>query len=156
MSYVKSIWLAIVFLFTAPNLFAQQTDSAYVRQNYTKIERRIAMRDGVKLFTSIYIPKDNSKKYPFLVNRTPYTVSPYGEENYKTSLGNFPAEMRDGFIFVYQDVRGKWMSEGNFDDIRPQIAHKRSKKDIDESSDTYDTIDWLIKNIKNNNGNEMM
>lgn len=152
MSPVKSTWLAIVFLFTAPNLFAQQTDSAFVRQNYTKIERRIPMRDGVKLFTSIYIPKDNSKKYPFLVNRTPYTVSPYGEENYKTSLGNFPAEMKEGFIFVYQDVRGKWMSEGNFDDIRPQIAHKRSKNDIDESSDTYDTIDWLIKNIKNNNG----
>ena len=110
------------------------------------------MRDGIKLFTSIYIPKDKSKKYPFLINRTPYTVSPYGEENYKTSLGNFPAEMREGFIFVYQDVRGRWMSEGNFDDIRPHVANKKSKKDIDESSDTYDTIDWLIKNIKNNNG----
>lgn len=152
MSPVKSLWLAIVFLFTAPTLFAQQTDSAYVRQNYTKIERLIPMRDGIKLFTSIYIPIDKSKKYPFLLNRTPYTVSPYGEDKYKTSLGNFPAEMKEGFIFVYQDVRGKWMSEGEFDDIRPQIAHKKSKKDIDESSDTYDTIDWLIKNVKNNNG----
>ncbi|TKC59993.1 CocE/NonD family hydrolase [Pedobacter hiemivivus] len=149
---VKSFWLAILLLFATPSLFAQQTDSAYVRQNYTKIERRITMRDGIKLFTSIYIPKDQSKKYPILLNRTPYTVSPYGEQNYKTSLGNFPAEMREGFIFVYQDVRGKWMSEGNFDDIRPQIANKKSKKDIDESSDTYDTIDWLVKNIKDNNG----
>lgn len=110
------------------------------------------MRDGVQLFTSIYIPKDQSKKYPFLINRTPYTVAPYGADQYKTSLGNFPAMMREGFIFVYQDVRGRWMSEGTFDDIRPHVANKRSKKDIDESSDTYDTIDWLIKNIKNNNG----
>lgn len=152
MSPVKSLWLAIAFLFIATSIFAQQTDSAYIRQNYTKIERMIPMRDGIKLFTSIYIPKDKDQKYPFLLNRTPYTVSPYGEENYKTSLGNFPAEMKEGFIFVYQDVRGKWMSEGEFDDIRPQIAHKKTKKDIDESSDTYDTIDWLIKNIKNNNG----
>jgi putative CocE/NonD family hydrolase len=152
MSPVKSLWFAIVLFFASPTLFAQQSDSAYVRQNYTKIERLIPMRDGVKLFTSIYIPRDKDKKYPFLLNRTPYTVSPYGEGNYKTSLGNFPAEMREGFIFVYQDVRGKWMSEGDFDDIRPQVAHKKNKKDIDESSDTYDTIDWLIKNVKNNNG----
>lgn len=152
MSTVKSLWFAIVLLFVTSTLFAQQTDSAYVRQNYTKIERLIPMRDGIKLFTSIYIPKDKDKKYPFLLNRTPYTVSPYGENNYKTSLGNFPAEMRAGFIFVYQDVRGKWMSEGEFDDIRPHVANKKSKKDIDESSDTYDTIDWLLKNIKNNNG----
>lgn len=131
---------------------AQNIDSIYVRENYTKIERSIPMRDGVKLFTAIYIPKDQNKKYPFLINRTPYTVAPYGADKYKLSLGNFPAMMREGFIFVYQDVRGKWMSEGTFDDIRPHIANKKSKKQIDESSDTYDTIDWLVKNIKNNNG----
>ena len=131
---------------------AQNIDSIYVRENYTKIERSIPMRDGVKLFTAIYIPKDQNKKYPFLINRTPYTVAPYGADKYKLSLGNFPAMMREGFIFVYQDVRGKWMSEGTFDDIRPHIANKKSKKEIDESSDTYDTIDWLVKNIKNNNG----
>ncbi len=130
---------------------SQETDSAYVRNNYTKIERQIAMRDGVKLFTSIYIPKDQSKKYPFLINRTPYTVAPYGEDKYKLSLGNFPALMKEGFIFVYQDVRGKWMSEGTFDDVRPQTTAK-GKKAIDESTDTYDTIDWLVKNIANNNG----
>ncbi|WP_285009423.1 CocE/NonD family hydrolase [Pedobacter faecalis] len=145
------------FLFGAMMLLqfsvsAQLSDSAYVREHYVKIERQIPMRDGAKLFTSIYIPKDKSKKYPFLINRTPYTVAPYGEDKYKTSLGNYPAMMREGFIFVYQDVRGRWMSEGTFDDVRPHVANKRSKKDVDESSDTYDTIDWLLKNVSNNNG----
>ncbi|MGJ1361303.1 CocE/NonD family hydrolase [Sphingobacterium spiritivorum] len=128
------------------------TDSAYVREHYTKVEQLIPMRDGVKLFTAIYIPKDTNNKYPFLINRTPYTVSPYGADQYKKTLGNFPAMMRKGYIFVYQDVRGKWMSEGTFEDVRPQQSTYTSRKDIDESTDTYDTIDWLIKNIKNNNG----
>ncbi len=130
---------------------SQETDSAYVRNNYTKIERQITMRDGIKLFTSIYTPKDKSKKYPFLISRTPYTVSPYGEDKYKLSLGTFPALMREGFIFVYQDVRGRWMSEGTFEDVRPQTTEKGNKV-IDESTDTYDTIDWLVKNIGSNNG----
>ncbi len=150
--HTKKTLILFFSLLISYQLAAQQTDSAYVRENYTKTERQIPMRDGIKLFTSIYIPKDLSKKYPFLINRTPYTVAPYGDGKYKTSLGNFPAMMKEGFIFVYQDVRGKWMSEGNFDDVRPQVANKKNKKDIDESSDTYDTIDWLVKNIKNNNG----
>ncbi|RZK49795.1 MAG: CocE/NonD family hydrolase [Pedobacter sp.] len=133
------------------NAIAQLSDSAYVREHYTKIERQIPMRDGVKLFTAIYIPKDKSKTFPILLNRTPYTVQPYGEDNYKLSLGSFPALMKEGFIFVYQDVRGRWMSEGNFDDIRPHNPQK-GPSDIDESTDTYDTIDWLIKNIAGNNG----
>lgn len=152
MTSLKFLIVAFFFLFSGLSGYTQQTDSAYVRQHYTKLEQLIPMRDGIRLFTSIYVPKDKTKKYPILLNRTPYTVSPYGKDKYKTSLGNFPAEMREGFIFVYQDVRGKWMSEGNFDDIRPHVAHKKNKKDIDESSDTYDTIDWLIKNIGNNNG----
>ena len=110
------------------------------------------MRDGVKLFTAIYIPKEKNKKYPFLLNRTPYTVAPYGENNFKTSLGPSSALLKEGFIYVYQDVRGKWMSEGEFVDVRPQLTGKKGKKDIDESTDTYDTIDWLIKNVGNNNG----
>ena len=142
----------LICLFISNELLAQQSDSAYVRENYTKIERQIPMRDGVKLFTSIYIPKNQTKKYPFLINRTPYTVAPYGADKYKLSLGNFPAMMREGFIFVYQDVRGRWMSEGTFADIRPQTALK-GKTAIDESTDTYDTIDWLVKNVKGNNGN---
>jgi putative CocE/NonD family hydrolase len=148
---LKHLLLTLLFSYGI-SVYAQNIDSIYVRENYTKIERSIPMRDGVKLFTSIYIPKDQTKKYPFLVNRTPYTVAPYGADKFKTSLGNFPAMMREGFIFVYQDVRGRWMSEGTFDDIRPHIANKKGKRQIDESSDTYDTIDWLVKNVKNNNG----
>jgi len=151
MKSLKNILLILSLVFPTIYLQAQESDSAFVRNNYTKIERLIPMRDGVKLFTAIYIPKDKTQKYPFLINRTPYTVAPYGEDKYKLSLGNFPAMMREGFIFVYQDVRGKWMSEGNFEDIRPQTT-KKGKKDIDESTDTYDTIDWLVKNIANNNG----
>ena len=150
MRFLK-LHLLIALIAFSVSVRAQETDSAYVRNNYTKIERQIAMRDGVKLFTSIYIPKDQSKKYPFLINRTPYTVAPYGEDKFKLSLGNFPALMREGFIFVYQDVRGRWMSEGTFDDVRPQTTAK-GKNAIDESTDTYDTIDWLVKNIANNNG----
>lgn len=127
-------------------------DSSYVRQHYIKQEYRIPMRDGVHLFTSVYIPKDQSKKYPILMNRTPYSVRPYGAEAYKTTLGPSSLLLRDGYIFVYQDVRGKYMSEGEFIDMTPHKPKKKGKKDIDESTDTYDTIDWLIKNIKNNNG----
>ncbi|PYF69997.1 CocE/NonD family hydrolase [Pedobacter nutrimenti] len=152
MTPLKSLYAAVLLVICTVSTYAQQSDSAYVRENYTKIERLIPMRDGVKLFTSIYIPKDKNRKYPFMISRTPYTVSPYGENNYKTSLGPSALFLREGFIFVYQDVRGKWMSEGEYEDIRPQISNKKGKKDIDESSDTYDTIDWLLKNIPGNNG----
>ncbi len=121
-----------------------------VKAHYTKMEQYITMRDGVRLFTSIYLPKDQSKKYPIMMSRTPYNVSPYGEA-YKSSLGPSPQYMMDGFIFVYQDVRGRYMSEGEFVNVRPIIANKTAKQ-IDESTDTYDTIDWLVKNLPNNNG----
>jgi putative CocE/NonD family hydrolase len=116
------------------------------------MEKYITMRDGKRLFTSIYLPKDQSKKYPIIMTRTPYSVGPYGENAYRRTLGQNMLLAKDGFIFVYQDVRGRWMSEGNFVDVRPDIENKKSNKDIDESSDTYDTIDWLIKNLPNNNG----
>lgn len=151
-SSLKLLYLAFLLLSLSNAVSAQETDSAYVRENYTKIERMIPMRDGIKLFTSIYIPKEKTKKFPFLINRTPYTVSPYGENEYKTSLGPTSLFLKEGFIFVYQDVRGKWMSEGEYVDIRPQLTDKKTKKGIDESTDTYDTIDWLLKNIPNNNG----
>ncbi len=109
------------------------------------------MRDGVKLFTSVYIPKDKTQTYPILLNRTPYTVQPYGPE-FKESLGPSALFAREGYIFVYQDVRGKWMSEGEFADMRPHNEKKTKPTDIDESTDTYDTIEWLLKNIPNNNG----
>ena len=107
------------------------------------------MRDGVKLFTSIYIPKDKTQLYPILLNRTPYTVQPYGPE-FKESLGPSALFAREGYIFAYQDVRGRWMSEGEFVDVRPHIEKKTKQTDIDESTDTYDTIEWLLKNYPNN------
>jgi len=127
-------------------------DSLYVRNNYTKMEKQIAMRDGKKLFCSIYLPKDQSKKYPIIMTRTPYTAAPYGEDKFKTTLGQNMLLAREGFIFVYEDVRGKWMSEGEYVNVRPQIDNKTNNTQVDESSDTYDTIDWLVKNLPNNNG----
>ncbi|WP_439556931.1 CocE/NonD family hydrolase [Dyadobacter sp.] len=129
-------------------------DSLYIREHYTKMERMVPMRDGVKLFTSIYVPKNISaeKKYPILLNRTPYSVAPYGEELYKLAIGPSMHFARDGYIIVYQDVRGKYMSEGEFEANRPFIPNKKSKSDTDESSDIFDTIDWLLNNIGNNNG----
>ncbi|WP_432708411.1 CocE/NonD family hydrolase [Pedobacter sp.] len=152
MTLLKTLFLQVLTMFFGLTAFAQQTDSAYIRQNFTKIERMIPMRDGVKLFTAIYIPTAKQKKHPILLNRTPYTVAPYGEDQFKTMLGPSSALLKEGFIYVYQDVRGKWMSEGEFVDVRPQLTGKKGKKAIDESTDTYDTIDWLIKNVSNNNG----
>ena len=154
----RQVWSASLYLLLISfQVFAQpkiNEDSLYIRKNYTKIERQIPMRDGVRLFTSIYIPKNisESRTYPVMLNRTPYSVAPYGEKLFKTSIGPSMNFARDGYIIAYQDVRGKYMSEGDFEAYRPFIADKKSDKDIDESSDTYDTIEWIIKNIKGNNG----
>ncbi|MFC5284676.1 CocE/NonD family hydrolase [Pedobacter alpinus] len=148
----RVLYLLLAFL---PTLSFSQTQSAdYVKENYNKIEKYITMRDGVKLFASIYIPKDASKtnKYPIMMQRTCYGVAPYGEDKYRSSLGPSPFMMKEKYIFVYEDVRGRWMSEGQWTNMTPVIANKKSKKDVDEGSDTYDTIDWMIKNIPNNNG----
>ena len=141
--------IGFVLILYAFGAYSQTTDADYARNNYQKKEIYITMRDGVKLFTSIYLPKDSTKKYPILMQRTPYSVAPYGDEKYKNSLGPSPELMRDGYIFVYQDVRGRWMSEGIFVEMRPHIDEKKAN-DIDESTDTYDTIDWLVKNISYN------
>ena len=139
-------------LFAQAARTAQETElGTYIKANYDKREVMIPMRDGVKLFTSIYEPKDKSKKYPIMFDRTPYTVAPYGADKYKTSLGPNGLFAKEGYIFVYQDVRGRWMSEGEFVDVRPETA-KPGTKEIDESTDTYDSVDWMIKNIDNNNG----
>ncbi|TXI89355.1 MAG: CocE/NonD family hydrolase [Burkholderiaceae bacterium] len=126
----------------------------YIRKNYTKFEYRIPVRDGKLLFTSVYVPNDASpsKSYPILLVRTPYTVAPYGAEKYKTRLGPSAEFEKEGFIFAFQDVRGKNMSEGEFVNMRPHIDKKTSNKDVDESSDTYDSIEWMTKNIVGNNG----
>ena len=135
----------------SPAVSAGQADRE-VRANYVKQEHGIPMRDGVKLFTSVYLPRDTSRTYPILLNRTPYSVAPYGADSYKASLGPSDLFAKDGFIFVYQDVRGRMMSEGEFEDVRPYKTVKAGPKDIDETTDTYDTIEWLLKNVPNHNG----
>ena len=133
---------------------AQQDQQAIaeIREHYTKHEYRIAMRDGAKLFTAVYIPKDASpaKTFPFLIERTPYSVAPYGADNYPKRLGPAPGFMKDGFIFVYQDVRGRYQSDGTFIEMTPH-KDKKGPQDVDESTDTYDTVEWLVKNVPNNN-----
>ncbi len=125
----------------------------YVKANYTKYEYRIPLRDGTRLFTAVYVPKDQSQRWPILLTRTPYSVRPYGVDQYKNDLGPSPLLGKAGYIFAYQDVRGRWMSEGEHVNVRPHIADKRGAQDVDESSDAWDTIDWLVKNVAGNNGN---
>ena len=124
----------------------------YTRAHYTKFDFRIPMRDGIKLFTSVYVPKDRSQSYPIMMMRTPYSVAPYGVDNYRTFLGPSDLFTKEGFIFAYQDVRGRYLSEGGFIDVPPHKSHLDGPKDADDSTDTYDTIDWLLKNVPNNNG----
>jgi len=154
----SSIPVLVIFLIvtgTLSRVSAQnRTDAPEfdIKEHYTKYEYRVAMRDGVHLFTSIYVPKDSSRSYPFLIDRTPYSVGPYGVDQYRTRLGPSPDFDKSGYIFVFQDVRGRYMSEGQFIEMRPHIDNKKSTKDVDDASDLYDTIDWLLKNIPNNNG----
>lgn len=124
----------------------------YIKEHYTKQEQLVPMRDGVKLYTIVYEPKDKSKPYPILLERTPYSAGPYGADRFKGTVGPSQLFGREGYIVAYQDVRGKYMSEGDFVEMRPELVGKHGPKDIDESTDTWDTIDWLVKNVGNNNG----
>jgi putative CocE/NonD family hydrolase len=155
----KLIYLLLLLSFVSkaqtkdsPYPFSISQDSAYIRDNYTKTEAMVEMRDGVKLFTQVYAPKDLSKKFPIIMQRTPYSCSPYGADKFKRRISPNPFMIRENYIVVYQDVRGRWASEGKFVEMTPHLAVKKTKTDIDEASDTYDTIDWLVKNIQNNNG----
>ncbi len=148
----------LALLLVAPGAFAQlpakpEPDKPVpVKAAYTKYEYRIPMRDGTRLFTVVYVPKDDSQTYPIMLMRTPYSCAPYGVDNYPESLRPGELYQKAGYIFAYQDVRGRWMSEGDFVNMRPYLPVKKSPKDIDETSDTYDTIDWLIKNVHGHNG----
>ena len=150
----SKFFFSLIAFFTVFSVYGQHinTDSLYMRENYEKSEHLIMMRDGIKLFTVIYVPKDQSKKYPVLLNRTCYNASGYSD--FKTNGQPSDYLVKDTYILVYQDVRGRYMSEGTFDNMRPNIPgnNPKNKTDIDESSDTWDTIDWLIKNLKSNNG----
>jgi putative CocE/NonD family hydrolase len=150
--------IATLIIASFLNLSALSTQNAApnpvetIKAKYTKHEFQIPMRDGVKLFTSVYVPKETSQPYPIMLQRTPYSVAPYGPDNYRRNLGPSDFFMNDGFIVAYQDVRGRYMSEGEWLEMRPQKDAKHANTDVDESSDTYDTIDWLVKNVPNNNG----
>jgi len=130
-----------------PDGEAAKKQLEYTRAHYTKYDYRIPMRDGVKLFTSVYVPKDAAQPQPIMMQRTPYSVAPYGIDNYPRNLGPSELFTKEGFIFVYQDVRGRYLSEGTFVDVPIHMEGK-----VDESTDTYDTIDWLVKHVPNNNG----
>ena len=150
----KICWSIFFFFFVSIAAAQTDQDSAWIRENFTKMEQYIPMRDGARLFTAIYLPKDKSEKHPILITRTPYSCTPYGTD-FSSRLWDrhWKYYARENYIIVIQDVRGRWMSEGEFEDVRPFIRDKKSNKDVDEASDTYDAIDWMIKNLPNNNGN---
>src|SRR6266850_691372 len=127
------------------------TNAVWLAEHYTKYEHRIPMRDGVRLFMRVYVPKNDAKAWPILLTRTPYALKPYGADNYTDPSGSFRTLAKDKFILVTQDVRGRYGSEGVYVHVRP-FNPKKSDKDTDESSDAFDTVDWLIKNAPNNNG----
>ncbi len=145
---MKKFSLLLLTLFLSVSCLAQEYD---VKAHYDKQEVAITMRDGIKLHTTIYSPKDKTRKYPVVMQRTPYSCAPYGEGQYRSKIGPNEAMMKDGYIIVYQDVRGRWNSEGVFDNMRAYIPRKK-RRQTDEASDTYDTIDWLVKNVANTNG----
>jgi putative CocE/NonD family hydrolase len=142
---------ATSFFFSAAQ--TNTLDSAWIKDNYYKIERMIPMRDGIKLFTAIYIPKDTTEKHPILLRRTPYSDEPYVEKSFPEFWNSYQRlYLRENYIMVVQDVRGKYMSEGDYVDVRPYNPNKKGTE-FDEASDTYDAVDWLIKNVPHNNGN---
>ncbi len=150
---MQKLLFCISFLFLFSSSQAENADSTWFVNNYSKKEVYITMRDGIKLFTSVYIPKDMKEKHPFLMTRTPYSSAPYGENKFIQIWHSYKMRYaREGYIFVNQDVRGRYMSNGKFEDVRPFNKNKKGTE-IDEASDTYDTVDWLVKNINNNNGN---
>jgi putative CocE/NonD family hydrolase len=151
---LRSSWIAclIVVSLFVPLAHGQGTPASYIRDNYARRTYKIPMRDGIHLYTIVYSPQDAAQKYPMLMQRTPYGIPPYDEDKYRFTLGPNPNFVREGYIFVYQDVRGCYMSEGKFENMRPQLGKAARATDIDESTDTHDTIDWLVKNVPNNNG----
>ncbi len=146
--------LIVVLLLSFSRIDAAEpadTNAVWLAEHYTKYEHRIPMRDGVRLFTRVYVPKDDSQAWPIIITRTPYALKPYGSDNYNDPAGSFRTLAKDTFILVTQDVRGRYGSEGTYMHMRPFNPNK-GPKDTDENSDTWDTIEWLVKNVPNNNG----
>lgn len=150
--FAAFLLFAIHSFVTQPSLAQEPSPlESYIRLHYQKQEVRIPMRDGVELFTAIYSPRDTSKTYPLLMKRTPYSVAPYGVDKYAAALGPSEHFVKAGYIFVNQDVRGRFMSDGTFEQVTPHRPVKKTAQETDESSDTYDTIAWLLKNVPNTN-----
>lgn len=150
---MKRTYILFTFLLFFAISYSQVIDEKWVKENYTKREVMIPMRDGIKLYTAIYEPISKSEKHPVLMSRTPYSIGNYGKEMNNQLWNSWREYSKEGYIFVFQDVRGKWMSEGNFVNVRPFNPNKKKETDIDEASDTYDTVEWLLKNTVDNNGN---
>ncbi len=156
---IRSIRLVLLLLFIlSANIFARAQDPAaveresYIRLHYSKQEVKIKMRDGVELLTAIYAPQDTTKKYPILIKRTPYSSGPYGMDKFPAGLGPSDHFVKAGYIFVNQDVRGRFQSGGEFVQVTPHVVDKKKPTDTDESSDAFDSIDWLVKNVPGHNG----
>lgn len=144
------ILTTIALLLIVANLMAQSRArlDSIVRQHYVKREVMIPMRDDVRLYTAIYEPRDSSRRHPVLINRTPYSCAPYGEDGIHRYVAREASRFFEArYIFVFQDVRGRHHSEGTFVQVRPL---NKDKNGIDEATDTYDTVDWLIKNTFSN------
>jgi uncharacterized protein len=145
----------IIFLISAAAFFAAipgvaQRQAPDYSQLFDKTEVMILVRDGVKLHTEIYAPKKITEPLPMLFERTPYGISD-PENSFGRKLGRYADLIPDGYIFVFQDIRGRYGSEGKFVMLHP-IHDPGDVHEIDESTDTYDTIEWLVKNVPNNNG----
>ncbi len=149
---MKKYSLLILLAFCFLTGLSQNVDSSWVREHYAKIEKMIPMRDGINLFTAIYVPTDSAEKHPILFVRTPYSCSPYGPDKFSSRLyeSYWINYLKAGYIIALQDVRGKYMSEGDFMDVRPFNPNKKGTE-FDEASDTYDAIDWMVKNVPGNN-----
>jgi putative CocE/NonD family hydrolase len=141
--------ILIAFSYTPKSVFCQEKLRDHAEM-FDKSEVMIPMRDGAKLHTEIYTPKNATEPLPMLFERTPYGVSA-GSKAYSHLLSRYDDMMSDGYIFVFQDIRGRFGSEGKFVMLRP-VHDPSDPKGVDESTDTYDTIDWLVKNVAHNNG----
>src|SRR5579871_3066963 len=145
--------LVVAAVAAAASIFwvRKSQDPSSLSARYVKREFHIPMRDGIKLYTAVYTPKDTSRSYPFLLTRTPFGATPYGESAFPARLGPSEALVQSGYIFVVQDVRGRFQSEGQFVDMPPQIDHPENGQTT-ESTDAYDSIEWLLHNVEHNNG----
>ena len=146
----KNLCLPLAILVLGLPTAAQQQERPDYSKLFDKAEVMIAARDGVKLHTEIYSPKNSSVPLPIIFERTPYGLSD-DEKGYSRKLGRYAEMIPEGYIFVFQDIRGRYGSEGKFVMQRP-VRDPKNPKAIDEGTDTYDSIDWLVKNVPKNNG----